>query len=428
MLSNPDYLLGGGNMRAIIALSFLCAALGSPAADPAGENAITWQTSFSPVSPSEPFSMTVVLITSDDAFDAITQPKEDGRPLKVSPWCKRALEDAYRRTLRMRPDLKDRCVVQFLPAGPPGELTGRKPRSQPSRAIVAICDGNYRLLAMTVGVPDADEMLTMVEDAQQAHSILVLNEENKTQLRDAVAERSMTRLARLWREPLKQMLAAIEVGKNDGDKEPIEQLNARLGRIAASFEEVYLADVKYRFGLSEAADRTRLVILEQHPQTRAPWCEAMMPFVVGSKLVNTWIPLTEAVWQSDVIVSQRDHDDLIAWWDTQIKSDPVVLAITPPLLSRQQPWPPVDVGNVADKRGRGWKDLQQLLVSMPYRNVDSTEITQLIRERQLAPIDVELPTRARYLLYEPNKKAAWVIREGDIPGKHIGRINRAIKK
>jgi hypothetical protein len=418
-------------MRAALALTFWCAflALATTGDQPVADDTLDWQTAFSPLSAKNTErSLAVILITIDEAIES---PTEEGAKLDAKLWCRLLFERMYRRSLQARRDLADHCNLQFLPAGVSKSLTAGKPRSRPARAIVAICDAKYRLLSLTVGVPEADEFLTIIEDAQQVRSFLELQGREKGKIAAAIAERSMKRLTRLWRGALKEMLAAVDVGKDDAAEpaaESSELLISLLSRIAISFEEVYSVDVKLRFGLTEVTDRRRLVVLEQHPETRRPWCESMMPFVAGSDFTETWIPLTEAVWHTDVVTHDVDIQELLRWWDTHSQSDTVAVAIEPPLLARQRPWPAVDVGGVADRRGLGWQDLQKLLLEVPFRNIDASELTALIRARDLAPVDITVPTRARYLAYEPGNRKPWAIREGDVPGKHISRLQRTMKQ
>ncbi len=419
-------------MRAFLALTFLVAiAFHATGDEPASDEALPWQPPFAAVSASEPFSMVVMLITNDDAFGLLKakEAAEVDVVGQVPPWCQIVFERSYRKALGTRPDLKGRCFLQYLPAGMPQSLTGGSPRNQPSRAIIAICDGNYQLLSLGVGVPDSDELLTMIEDAQQVHSMIQLHRNQKARISGEIADRSMTRITRLWRDALKAMLATMDVGVGEADDGDLDEgMIATLGRIALSFQEVYLTDVRTRFGLSQAADKIRLTVLEQHPEARQPWCESMMPFIAGTDFLKTWKPLTEAVWHVTPVSHRASADELLAWWDTQVESEHLVLALQSPLLMRQSPWPPVDVGSVAASRGLGWQDLQKLFLEMPYRNVDTEQLAVLVRDRDLQPLDIQLPTRARYLFFEPQKRAPFVIREGDIPAKPIGRIKRAVKK
>lgn len=396
--------------------------------DPGKEQPFVWHPPFGAVSASQPFSLVVTLITNDSVFDVGGGDADRGKT--PPPWCQAVFQRSYLKLMQKRPDLKDRCFVQFLPVGTPRLVTGGNSRNQPQRAFVAICDGDYRLLSLLVGVPSEDELLTMIEDAQEVHSMLELNKADKMKTQSEIADRSSKRMTRLWQDALKEMLVAINAGNANpggGGDSNANALLPTLGRIAMSFEEVYLSDVRLRFGLTDFADRTRLVILEQHAEARRPWCEAMMPFVAGTDFTTTWKPLIETVWYAAPVRADADADDLLAWWDTQSKDEQLVLSIEPPLLVRQTPWPPVDVGSVAEKKGLGWRDLQKLVLEFPYRNVDTEQLAVLIRDRGLQPLDLHLPTRTRYLFFEPGKKTPFAIREGDIPGKPIGRLRRAKK-
>lgn len=187
-------------MRALLALTFLCAtALTSAGDEPAVDETLSWQPPFTAVSASEPFSLVVMLITNDDAFAAIKPPAKEGGQPQVTQWCRPNLQHAYRKALAARPDLKDRCFLQYLPAGTPQQLTGGHDRNQPERAIVAICNGNYQLLSLVVGVPDSDELLTMIEDAQQVQAFIELYEGEIGKITGGIADRSMKRMTRLWR-------------------------------------------------------------------------------------------------------------------------------------------------------------------------------------------------------------------------------------
>ena len=51
---------------------------------------------------------------------------------------------------------------------------------------------------------------------------------------------------------------------------------------------------------------------------------------------------------------------------------------------RQQTWPPINVGGIADKRGLGWQDLQNLLLEIPYRNIGARVMEKLRQIDQVA--------------------------------------------
>lgn len=195
--------------------------------------------------------------------------------------------------------------------------------------------------------------------------------------------------------------------------------------MSETYQPHYLADVNLRFGLNETADQTRLVILEQHPEARRPWAAASIPFLAGEDFLTLWKPLCESLWGFQPIMIDAEDAELLQWWDSLSDTEPVVFSLQPPLLSGRTPWPPVTATGKTARRGLGWKDVQELVVQLPFRNIDAQQLFTLIHSRELKPVDIQLPTTARYLLFEPGKKAAWVAREGDPPGRFVGRLKRA---
>ena len=69
--------------------------------------------------------------------------------------------------LRTRPELKDRVSLQSILAGTPSELSGIGVSNSPPRVILLVCDGFYTVLALSAGTPSVDDMLTILEDAQE---------------------------------------------------------------------------------------------------------------------------------------------------------------------------------------------------------------------------------------------------------------------
>ncbi len=372
-------------------------------------------------------------ITNDDPFFDESSDR-DRNKVESQVWCADVLARSVRKAKQSRADLRDRLSLQSVAAGMPAALTGGELRNQPARAVVAICDGNYRLLAFTAGVPDTAVLLTLIEDAEEVRSLRQMHERASEQLVAAIAQRSGERISRLWRSALEEMLVAMGAGNlgagnlNENADIPGAMAQRQLGRLTLLWETyaaTYAADVKLRFGLTEAADRTRLVILEQHPQTRRPWCESMIPFFADNDFSTLWKPLCESLWGIEPIVKNVDATELLDWWDSQIETDAVVLSLLPPPLFRRDPWPPADLDGTTTKRGIGWHDLQQLVVQLPHRTIDAQQLSVLIRSRDLTAVDIQLPTTARYLFFEPKKKTAVVIRQGDPPGRFVARLKRA---
>ncbi len=424
--------VNGGNMRVLLAASILLSmAIVVRADDGKAEaedaDAIVWSKVFSSISAADKDEFVFVLITNDDPY---LVREADANQLAAKLWCAPVLSRSVRNARLRRPDLRDRITVQALPVGMPANLSGGRPRNQPARAIVALCDGDYRLLAFSVGVPDTAGVLTLIEDAEEVQAIQRAEQQSGEKVVAAIAERSADRVSRLWRGGLEEMLAVLGVDKVDDDADVpgaiAQKQMGRLTLLAETYSPIYLADVKLRFALSEAADRDRLLVLEQHPEARRPWCEAMIPFLAGSDFLTLWSPLCESLWGFQPVRPDVQQKELLDWWDSQIKTDSVVLSLQPPLLARGDPWPPVIEGRSA-RRGLGWNDVQKLVVELPYRTVDAQQLAVLIESRNLGAVDIQMPTRARYLFFEPRKKSPLVVREGEPPGKFAGVLKRAIR-
>ena len=383
---------------------------------------ISWSRSFSrgstlnPSDASEPLLQVVVMTDDDETTDA------------SQFWCRKDFDHSIRAAARVRSDIPTICRFQSLGAAASKHVSGGASRSQSMRAITAVCDPSYRLLALSVGVPTGDELLAMIEDAQQVQTLLGLSQDQRPKLVQAVSERSDARLSRMWRSAMKQALDSIDSTKNllgatTFDSEDV--FRKQLVRIAMNLQEVYHADVKNRFDLRDATAVNRLLALEQSLQTREPWCDALMPLLAGVNLEQHWMDLAEMVWRTDVGSTKVDAADLLTWWDEQVSREPmVVLRISPPTLMQAVPWPPG--GDAGEKRGMGWNDLVEKLAKQPTREVDSRVLAHLIQERGLAAVDLWIPSRLRYLVYDPQSKKSLLIRQRDIPAQHIGRLKRLV--
>lgn len=413
-----------GSLAIVLLLSSVLALRGDEGAadDP---DAVVWGKAFSSISATDDDSLVILVITNDDPYISPSAPDEPQSPL----WCTSVFSAAFRKAMQARPDVRERISLQPMAAGMPALLTGGELRNQPARAVIAICDGNYRLLAFTVGVPETPGLLTLIEDAEEVRLLSALHREAHEKIVAAVAQRSSQRVSRMWRGVLEQMLVALGADNLNDDADVPQAITQRqIGRLtllSETYAPAYLADVRLRFGLSESADRTRLSILEQHPEARRPWCESMIPFLAGNDFLTLWSPLCETLWGVQPVVRDAEAAELLDWWDLQIKTDALVLSLQPPLLARRHPWPPVDPSGQTSKRGLGWNDVQELVVQRPYRTVDAQQLAVLIQSRELKPVDIQLPTMARYLFFEPKKKGAVVVREGDPPGRFVGQLKRA---
>ncbi|MGB7342906.1 MAG: hypothetical protein WBD20_01725 [Pirellulaceae bacterium] len=408
--------------------------------EPSEKQPLTWTNPFEPISAAESRDkLVLLLITNDVAF--ATDDTDAPRQL----WCTPIVESVVRSAMKSRSDLKDKLVLQPVAAGTPKLLSNGVDRNQPQRAIVVLCDVNYKLLSLQVGVPDDRNLLTMIEDGQYVQTLLQLHpgtdDENSNKRFDEIVQYTSERMPRLWREALKAITNTMRQDAEDDattiDVENTDTLSGVLdrrwlARIGQSYEGIYLTDVKQRFAVNESSDLLRLAVIEQHPQARQPWCDAMLPFLAGLDTRTHWRAIAELVWKRPTvvdpnIVQDNDDDQLLAWWELQKESKMVIFGIKPLLLESLRPWPPVNVDNAADKRGLGWKDLENAATKHPFRYVTHQQLATLMRSRELKQIEVLFPTPARYVLFDPNRQMGVTIHESDLPAKYIGRIKRNIK-
>lgn len=424
-------------MRAALAIAAIISLSSFPkcfvrADQPTSEQPISWQQPFEAISASKAKdALVLVVITNEDPFliqesaQAAKERDADGQATGQPPiWCANYLGATYRKALERRPDLRERLILQSIAAGMPKELTGGQARNTPARAVVALCDGEYRLLSLTIGVPDVDDLITLIEDGEEVATIQHLYTDDVQGMVKTIAQRSNGRLSRLWQGALQVTLAMmrgeLRPGEGEADIQPF--LVERMRLLADQFEPTYLADVKLRFGLIEESDRTRLVLLEQHPEARRPWCEAMIPFVAGYEMEDFWRGLVESVWGHQPITSDFAAKELLDWYDLQSKTGAVVLALRSSLRADLDPWPPVADPTV--RRGTNWQEVHALALEQPYREVDPQQLATLMHQRELGVVDIERPSTARYLLLDPKKRAPLVVRQSDPPGRFAGVLKR----
>ena len=422
-----------------VLLSLLVSATlyGQEAKDP---RPLNWQPSFSTISASKADNALVLLVitnadpflkqnvASEDEPNAPANqaaPDQNKAPLATPDiWCATTLTDACRHLIQARPDLEDRLQLQSVSAGIPLQLSDGVPQNRPERAIVLVCDGNYRLLAIRIGVPDNEDLITLVEDAEDVRTIRELNPDNPKRVVEEVTLRNEQRLSRLWKTATTELLKEMD-GSLDVDTDPNfkKASNGRVHRICSALEPTYLADVELRFGLSDAADRTRLVVLEQHTESRLPWCESATPLLVGVDASIRWRELVESLWGHVATAPGDDHRQLLEWYDTNLKSGAVVFMLQPPIHRRHFPWPPVTAPGT--RRGMTWQQVHDLALEHSFRQVDAGELAALIRDRDLRPVDIMNPSIARYLMISPGSDMMNVVREQDPPGRFASQLKRS---
>ncbi len=382
---------------------------------------VSWQAPFRQLSLADAESRLVVMLITDEDPLVMTTDEQQQSP---KPWCDSIFARSLRGVFEHRPDLRDCLVLQHLAAGTPANLCGGKIPGFPLGAMLAVLDHNYRLLAYMVGIPETKPLIAFLEDAEEVRLLMHRFNDQPHRTGDEIFRRSTDRLDRRWAAALNEQWLVMG-GRQAMDAEQNDVwMRSRLSLIATVFRRVYLKDVALRFGLTEKLDRTRLAILEQHPEVRRPWCESMIPFLACIDFKLAWRSVVESVWNRHSVSSTDDASELLAWWDDLGVGQSVVLALRPPLLASMKDWPPNPGEGIAASRGLGWDAVQKVLVTEPYREVAAHELSYFMADREIEPIDVRLPSRVRYLYFESTKKKPILIREDDIPGRHLAYLKR----
>ena len=371
--------------------------------------------------------LVVFLITDDDPFDwtKASLEKADRSRLGTSRdvWCGQDFRRSFSKLFALRPDLKDRCIVQRVPAGLPKRLTGGVATTLPRRAVVAICNGNYQLLNLCVGVPDPTELISRIEDAEEVKTQISLHKGDPEKLSQMTMDRTRERVRRMYKETIAKLTEAMA-----GDESLVavdEAWIAKYVRFVSELNPIYLFDVKLRFGLDDPSDLIRLLVLEQHCETREDWCESIAPFVVGRPMQDLMNPLVDTTWGTPAVIKTdaAEHEELLRWFSTQRENATLVLSIKPTYLDRDLPWPPPNVNRVT-LGTRDWVALEKAMSNHPFRAVSAEELAVVLREGDEMPIHLLAPSRARYIVFQSDKRKPFVIREADIPGKFIKRLEK----
>jgi hypothetical protein len=390
---------------------------------------LTFREPFSGLSANEIESKLVMfLITDEDPLvwtkanlNNVDKNRLGGRP---DVWCGREFRRAFQKMFEARPDLKDRCIVQRVVAGFPANLTGGVRRTLPPRAIVAICDGQYRLLNFCVGVPEPEDLMGLIEDAEENKTLLNLHSDAPDKLGTELANRNDGRLRRSYQKALGQLVE--KYGWDESLYDIDEAWIAKHAELVSDLNPVFLFDAKLRFALSDASDLVRLLVLEQHFETRKNWCEALAPFIIGRPMQSVMGPIIDSVWGIPPVLetNKDDHKDLLDWFSTRRDNSILVFSVKPTLLDRNVMWPPLDISRKKVVK-QDWKRLERAMSNHPFRTVTAEELAVLIEETGERPIRLLTPTRARYVFYEPKTVKPFVIRESDLPIKYTKRLEKA---
>ncbi len=379
---------------------------------------ISWQPAFEPISGStSDDSLVLLMVTNDPSSTEVGSPSDDGG------WCGEVFVDAFRDMCSRRPELQNKIRLQSCLAGLPIELTGGKPGNGTARSILFVGDNQYRLLSFVVGVPDSSELMTLIEDAQEYRSMREIGTLTDREIKVKLSRRSRERLTRNWREVLDENLIAMDVEEAmDSTTESVATVIERVSVLNERFRDVYLSDVRLRFGLNDASDAARLTTLEQHVQTCRPWCEAMTPFVAGLDLQKFWSPITESVWG---IMPVRSAVDVAEVGQPLVGLDSdelLVLSIQPPNSQRHIPWPPhrdstlplIDV----------WHRVDTMARSGQYQEINLQQLALIMSLRNLPPIDIRGSSLIRYVALPPDKNKPLLVFQSDPPGRVVASLKR----
>ena len=170
-------------------------------------------------------------------------------------------------------------------------------------------------------------------------------------------------------------------------------------------------------------DQTRLALLEQHVQTREPWCDALLPLIEGQDFSILWRDLLELTWYHPPVFDWEVDQDLLDWIDHQLESSAVVLRLEPPMRTVRPASLP---GNASlSKHIERWQTVNQLALEYPFRTVTVQQLAMVMRHRQLKPIDIQQPSLARYIFLEPARPRPLVVGANDSPARFANRLKRA---
>jgi hypothetical protein len=384
-----------------------------------------WLPPFTEPSESKPTStLRLLLITDDDPF----APADNGENAK--PWCADFLQDSLRELFERRPALQKEMLLQHAAVGLPDVLTANTPASSARRCIVVMTDNEHRLLSLAIGIPDGEILQRLIEDAEEVKRLITSSAENYGLIQNQLRERSRQRVDRSWQAVVENLSEELP-GRVDehhltaGPKTPIRWPEL-LHDLAERIHPFFLQDTLIRFGLTGETASARRVQLEQHPQTRAPWCEAVIPFLFAADLKTLVVPLAEIIWEQPVVFRTATGDAWTAKWNQFPEDVPIVLRIRPPTPKRDVPWPPPSKTKIAARVGVDWQGLDEMLRAEPFfEPIEISDLALLIRKTSVEPIDLMKPSLARYLYFPRKSARPIVIREKSLPARYFGMIKRS---
>lgn len=412
---------------------------------------VNWSSDFIRLDDAESERALLVLVFTNDVspkwLRASKVPRAVGTPVC---WCETTFTQAAHRIDPGYFHPSSPIFWRRFPIGLPPILTGGNAHGDVPRTFTIVTDGQYRFLEMMVGVPEQADLSRLIEDAEETRMWMHQYcgnpaEANPTRMIEAIVNRNLERLGRLWSNELLRQRNALgdEPFPTSPDGVLVHPFNdpvavtelflTRLRSIAGQLQTVYLHDVQSRYGLTDASDIRRLAILEQHVDTRQSWTSCLSPFAVGTDVRKTYVPLAELIWNSRVMpsetmTSQTDRASLGAalsdWIDGQGNQHAFTLRVPFAFLASLGNDHRAEVSKVAKRRGLGWSDLKAELQKLPAYQTDPLQLATWLHQTGARPIDLNRPSPTQILFFRSALDDPYAIRDGEPPGRSVTMIRK----
>lgn len=339
--------------------------------------------------PSDPLATSLgtrIHVVTDDDFLQTTSPA----------WCQRSVERAVVKCEEVRAGTEIQLQYQF--AGAPGILNKDRPKVGPRRAICLICDSQSHVFSFCIGVPNGDQLLALLEDAEElilAASLAPDSQEPDKESEDAltmiIRQRSAGRTIRHYRPLLDKI-----------HKDTAIQASAQW--LAPAVQQ----DLAERFLLTVPIDGSRLLSTQQHMESSRYWCDAMLPCVAGKSMQTVWPELAEVVWNAKPWHLQGDPTSLASWYEAAIGESMVVLELNPPgpvpylaAAANDQVRPRAVSDEASERVQASDAELAKRLLNVRHRMIELPELASLFTHRKDQSIDILLTTSTpRWIVLE----------------------------
>ncbi len=359
-------------------------------------------------------AVTKVVVVTDDDFLSTS----------ASPWCGSSLAKVIRacRDLRPRTSLQIRSVF----AGAPRIMFQNRPKVGPRRALLFFCDEADRVFAFCVGMTNAEQFLTLLEQADEQSIVTELGKhrepEGSTDENEAAKEVAgiqslrtaiQSRTIRHYRPLLDSIQHDVNIVL------AAERLNPALQK-----------DLAERFLLSLPIENGRLAAVQQHAEACRYWCDAMLPCVTGKTVDQVWPELATVVWGAQPW--RVELSDLHHWYDQVLPQGPVALEVLheTPFVDCIAVQPNHLVSNAASdvlerRETRQRTQIEESLAGVEHRAVNFAELAAILSKGKEKSIDWfhdSNPPPKWVLLDAQHAKAQFFYQESE--GRFIDALKR----